>query len=122
MEGAMALASLPPTIQPAEELTPYARMERAKQAERAHLLQICMELGVEIYDVRTTFCFLVRARLIIWSPSPPQIAPDGHCMYAAVADQLHILKVLKEEDVCPRCLSHSPFALAHPAPSPPSTE
>jgi hypothetical protein len=55
LEGAMALASLPKAVQPAEELTPQLRMERAKQAERAHLLQICMELGVEIYDVRS-FC------------------------------------------------------------------
>lgn len=103
MEGALALASLPANVQPAEELTPQLRMERAKQAERAHLLQICMELGVEIYDVRPVTPCAPRHLHLTDSQLPAssllQIAPDGHCMYAAVADQLHILKVLKEEDV-----------------------
>lgn len=34
-----------------DEMTPAQKIERAKQAERAHLLQTCMELGVEIFDV-----------------------------------------------------------------------
>lgn len=28
-----------------------------------------------------------------------QIAPDGHCLYAAIADQLWILRIIKEEEV-----------------------
>lgn len=62
LEGALALASLP-APPPAEQLTPQIRMERAKQAERAHLLQICMELGVEIYDVRFSALLLTSLSL-----------------------------------------------------------
>lgn len=38
-------------------MTPAQKIERAKQAERAHLLQTCMELGVEIFDV-SGLCFV----------------------------------------------------------------
>lgn len=34
-------------------LTPTQKLDRAKLAERAHLLATCMELGVEIHDVRS---------------------------------------------------------------------
>ncbi|CED85530.1 OTU (ovarian tumor)-like cysteine protease [Phaffia rhodozyma] len=92
-EGALALASLPPPI-PAPELSPQAKIDRAKQAERAHLLQICMELGVEIYD----------------------IAPDGNCLYGAIADQLYQLKKIKDDENNPRTTraAAADYMLAHP--------
>jgi hypothetical protein len=51
---AAALAAATLALKRKEEeanLTPQQKIDRAKQAERAHLLQTCMELGVEIYDV-----------------------------------------------------------------------
>lgn len=68
-----------------------SQIKREKKEEEADISRTCKLLGLELYDVRSSFHKYACADLTNVSP---KINPDGHCLFAAVADQLAILGIL----------------------------
>ncbi|KAJ9104795.1 hypothetical protein QFC19_003936 [Naganishia cerealis] len=64
-----ALVSASPPVDDAAN----AKLDREKAEEEQIITRVCHELGVELYEIE----------------------PDGHCMYSAIADQLHLLGLTK---------------------------
>lgn len=72
-----------------------ARLEKEARDEDKAIRRICDELGVVLHEVglsNTLACNVAHCR--------HQVNPDGHCLYAAVADQLRILGII------PSAISH----------------
>jgi len=73
-----------------------ARFEQEARGEERDISRICDQLGLEMIEVRNS-TYRTRStptQSIDASLVPPrmeiQIAPDGHCLFAAVADQLSL--------------------------------
>lgn len=94
-----ALAAAQPVIDEEDD----ARKTAEIQAERDSLMATCDALGLEVMEV----CLCLTSYLQVFSnltrPSS-QISPDGHCLYAAIADQLTVLGILPPNQVCPSYL------------------
>ena len=67
-----------------------AQIERETKEEKANISKTCKLLGLEVYNVRTS-CLTRYANL---TNILLKVIPDGHCLFAAVADQLAILGIL----------------------------
>lgn len=91
-----ALAAAQPVIDEEDD----ARKTAEIQAERDSLMATCDALGLEVMEV----CLCLTSYLQVFSnltrPSS-QISPDGHCLYAAIADQLTVLGILPPNQVSP---------------------
>ena len=70
-----------------------ARLARQAKEEEEGIKRVCEELGLKMHDVsyRILGC---RCYSFSSHASQPQINPDGHCLFSAVADQLAILGIL----------------------------
>ncbi|KAL1746373.1 hypothetical protein HDZ31DRAFT_34322, partial [Schizophyllum fasciatum] len=67
-----------------------ARLEREAKEEEKTIKRLCDDLGVEMYEARTS---PLGASLVA---NTRQINPDGHCLFSAVADQLKVLGIVPE--------------------------
>ena len=67
-----------------------AQLEREAREEEADINRTCKLLGLELYNVCTSF--LVRYSGL--TSISLKVNPDGHCLFAAIADQLAILDIL----------------------------
>ncbi|KAI5454718.1 OTU protein [Naganishia albida] len=59
---------------PAVDEAANAKLDREKAEEEQVITQVCNELGVQLHEIE----------------------PDGHCMYSAIADQLHLLGLSRD--------------------------
>ncbi|GHJ85767.1 hypothetical protein NliqN6_2169 [Naganishia liquefaciens] len=59
---------------PAVDEAANARLEKEKAEEAQIITQVCTELGVQLHEIEA----------------------DGHCMYSAIADQLHLLGLSRD--------------------------
>lgn len=77
-----------------------ARFEQEAREEERDITLICEQLGLEMIEVSNTpYAFPSLSFLIVLRLTPlwflhTQIAPDGHCLFAAVADQLSLHGVI----------------------------
>lgn len=69
-----------------------ARLEKEASLEEAAINKICQSLSLEIQE----------------------IPPDGHCLFAAIADQLHILSLLPSPNYKIARFAATSYMLAHP--------
>jgi len=67
-----------------------AQIERETKEEKANISRTCKLLGLEMYSVRASS--LVHYTDL--TGIPLKVNPDGHCLFAAIADQLAILGIL----------------------------
>ncbi|KAJ6496633.1 hypothetical protein C8R47DRAFT_349375 [Mycena vitilis] len=68
-----------------------ARLEKEAKDEERDIKRVCDELSLQIYEVIS----LPKASDPEHAHAQvPQINPDGHCLFSAVADQLQLLSIL----------------------------
>jgi len=65
-------------------------MEREAREEEANISRTCKLLGLELYNV----CTSIPVRYAGLTSIPLKVNPDGHCLFAAIADQLAVLDIL----------------------------
>lgn len=86
---------------PAYDEAAAAQIEREAREEERVIKKICDELKVVMHEVSyftTSFLCTIQHSLLPFHDFH-QVNPDGHCMYAAIADQLRILGILKPPNV-----------------------
>lgn len=67
-----------------------AQIEKETKDEKANINKTCKLLGFELHNVRTSSL----ARYADLTSISLKVIPDGHCLFAAIADQLAILGLL----------------------------
>lgn len=87
---AAALEQLQPLTDPKTD----ARLEREAREEEKHINQLCDELSLQVHE----------------------IAPDGHCLFTAIADQLALLGILSPSQANYAVVRQtaSQYMLSHP--------
>lgn len=66
-----------------------ARLEKEAKDEDKAIRRVCDELGLVLHEVGSS------NKCPIWLlTAETQVNPDGHCLYAAIADQLRLLGII----------------------------
>jgi OTU domain-containing protein 6 len=90
------------------------RIRRETDEEERTILGICDAQGLEIYEVQQ---FKALAYVPMCLPhSLMQINPDGHCLFAAVADQLALLSIIPAKNAIYNTTRHAAadYIASHP--------
>ncbi|KAG5654520.1 hypothetical protein H0H81_001161 [Sphagnurus paluster] len=67
-----------------------AKLKKEAEEEERDIEKVCQEHTLQIHEVRYIFVEYFRGFISGY----PQVNPDGHCLYSAVADQLALLGIL----------------------------
>lgn len=90
-----------------------ARIMQEAKHEEDTINKICSDLSLVMHEVSYSSPVSIVVLVLIASV---QINPDGHCLFAAVADQLHLLGLLSSKDTnyatTRRAASH--YMFSHP--------
>jgi OTU domain-containing protein 6 len=70
------------------------RLEREAKDEERDIDRVCHDLLLQVHEVSDNKCPSRNMNMIQVLKISPQINPDGHCLFSAIADQLVILDLL----------------------------